>query len=286
MMFQIYKLFIFNRSLIFNPQINDMLTKFRILIVLMFSASILMAQENKTNLDIKKDKFEGIFEDEIEIGESGVMTLRFFNAENGNPIPEANIIIRDIGEFTTDLEGKVRFPKLEKDQKLQIMFSCEDYITSVFSSEVVAGTIFYNRFSVSPILDIGTIRIVLDWDEKPADLDAHFLKENNYHISFRNTRILQDGKGLLDLDDMDGFGPETITVMDISETDTYTYFVHDYTNRENYRSSNLSNSKANVKVFADNRLMKVIEIPRMGIGTKWMVFKIENGAFVILNNVE
>lgn len=259
--------------------------KFRMLLVLLISTTILFAQENKTDLDNKMTKFKGMFEDEIEIEESGVMTLRFFNAEDGEPIPEATIVIKDIGEFTTDQEGKVQFPKVEKDQKLLVMFKCEDYITSVFNTEVVAGTIFFNRFSVSPVLEIGTIRIVLDWDENPVDLDAHFLKEDVYHISYRNTRVLSDGKGLLDRDDMDGYGPETITVMDISETDTYTYFVHDFTNRNNVGASKLANSKANVKIFADNRLLRVIEVPRMGIGTKWIVFKIVNGGFVYTNEL-
>lgn len=251
-----------------------------------FLSSSLFAQFGKdSTLDAKKNLFEQAFEDEMEIQESGQMTIRFFNAENGNPIENGSVVIKDIGEFVTDEEGKVRFPKVEKDQKLHVLFKKEDYISSVFPVEVVAGTIFFNRFSVSPVLDIGTIRVVLDWDEQPADLDAHFLKQNNYHISYRNTRVLSDGSGLLDRDDMDGFGPETITVSDISENDVYEYFVHDYTNRANSSSANLSFSKATVKVYADNRLMKIFQIPQHKTGNFWKVFTIENGQFKFINEV-
>ncbi len=42
----------------------------------------------------------------------GLMTLRFFNAENGEPVPDATINIQDKGEFKTDMEGKLLFDKL------------------------------------------------------------------------------------------------------------------------------------------------------------------------------
>jgi len=256
---------------------------FTILLLCTFGFSY--AQE-ESNVEDKMNRFEQLFEDEIEIQESNLMTLRFFNAEDGEPIPNATCVIRDLGKFETDEEGKVRFPKVEKDQDLQVLFTCDGFINSVFKAKVEAGTIFFNRFSVSPVLDLGTMRVVLDWDEKPVDLDAHFVKENSYHISYRKTRVLQDGKGMLDRDDMDGYGPETITVKDISEDAVYEYFVHDYTNRQNVGSAQLATSKATVKVFADNRLMKVFEIPRLQSGVKWTVFRIENGRFNFINTIE
>ena len=71
--------------------------------------------------------------------------------------------------------------------------------------EVIAGTIFWNRFTVSPNIEMGSIRIVLDWDKKPKDLDAHFVKEGDYHISYHNMKVSDDGSARLDRDDQNGF---------------------------------------------------------------------------------
>ena len=51
-----------------------------------------------------------------------------------------------------------------------------------YKFEVVAETIFFNRYTVSPVTKLGAIRIVLDWDRRPSDLDLHVIKEGSYHI--------------------------------------------------------------------------------------------------------
>ena len=42
----------------------------------------------------------------------GQFTLRFINAENGEPVTLATIKIQDFKTFTTDMEGKIRFEKI------------------------------------------------------------------------------------------------------------------------------------------------------------------------------
>ncbi len=232
----------------------------------------------------QKDKMKGILDDEMELMESDKQTLRFFDSQTGEPLPDATITIKDIGEYTTDSEGKVRFPN-QPDGYLSVVFKKEGYITTDFEVEIVADMIFFNRFSMSPKIDLGTMRIVLDWSDSPADLDAHLVKENNYHISFRDTQVLSDGTGQLDRDDMDGYGPETITITDIDDNASYEYFVHNWTDRSQSSSGRLGGSKATVKVFANNEFLGTVEVPRGPRGTKWSVFKIIGGEFKITNEI-
>ncbi|MDA3893875.1 MAG: hypothetical protein PF517_19620 [Salinivirgaceae bacterium] len=247
------------------------------LFITAFFSLCIYAQEGHEKF---KDKFDDVFEEE----ENQNLTLRFFNALTGDPIEGAIVSIEDLGEYTSDAEGKVRFP-ITEDGFLKIHFECPKYIDSDFKAEVIASTLFSNRFSVSPMLDLKDVRIVLDWDQSPKDLDAHFIKDGSYHISYRNTRILTDGSGELDRDDMDGYGPETITIRDIDNLAEYNYIVQDYTNKGNDGSSGLASSKAHVSVYGEGRLLYTFRIPQGTRGSKWAVFQIKEGQFIEINQI-
>ncbi len=223
--------------------------------------------------------------DVFEELENNNLTLRFFNAVNGKEINGASVEIENVGEYYSDEEGKVVFPAPDKDGKYMVSFRSEGYMPTDFPIEVMAGTLFFNRISISPQLDIKFVRIVVDWEKQPGDLDAHFVKQNGYHISFRNMRVLADGTGMLDRDAMQGYGPETITVKEVSSQSTYEYFIHDYSNQSNPKSKGLSDSKATVKVYGDGKLLKILQVPRNREGTVWKVFKIEQGQVREINQV-
>jgi 5-hydroxyisourate hydrolase-like protein (transthyretin family) len=242
-----------------------------IFIFLLSFSNLIFAQFDKT-----RSKLEDATR-ELE----GQLTLHFFDALNGKPIEGAKVSIENIGEFKTDFKGEVHFESDAMDEHPTVIFEHPEYITSKFNIQITAGTIFFNRFSVSPVMKIGDIRIVLDWDKDPRDLDAHFVKEGGYHISFRNMRVASDSEAKLDRDDTDSYGPETITVNSIDQNANYEYYVHDYTNRGNENSNALSKSKATVKVYSRTQgLLYVFTVPLNLQGTKWSVFKIINGKII------
>lgn len=234
------------------------------------------ARERKLMEQQKDDVFE-------ELDHQG-LTLRFFNALTGGEIRGAKVTVNN-ADYTTDEEGKVVFPAPDSDGLYPVSFRAEKYVPAEFNIEVMAGTLFFNRFSVSPLLDVKFLRVVLDWDAAPPDLDAHLVKQGAFHLSYRNMRTAQDGSGQLDRDATNGYGPETITLKEVSAANTYAYFVHDYTDGNNASTQNLAKSKATVKVFGDGRLLNVFEIPRRGIGNYWQVFTVSNGGIVEVNKV-
>ena len=237
-------------------------------ILLLAAACGAPAQEKKVR-DRSQDAFEEL--------ESGKLTLRFFNALTGNPIRGGNVTLGEIGTFTTDVEGKVLFPAPEEDGTVPVVFQADGYITSEFNIEILTGSVYFNRYSISPAMDLRFIRIVLDWGAEPRDLDLHFLKAGEYHISFRDMRTSADGAGSLDHDAVDGFGPETITVREISHADRYECFVHDYTDRHDEGADRLSRSRATVKVFGQGRLLHVFRVSGPAPGRVWHVFDIVGG---------
>jgi hypothetical protein len=217
--------------------------------------------------------------------EDSSLTLRFINALTGKYISDAAVTIEKVGVATTDFEGKVLFKPPFDDGQLLVEFTCKGYVSTSFHIEIMAGSLFFNRFSISPNLLQGAIRIVLDWDNDPKDLDAHLIKQGAYHISYRDMRASSDGKVTLDHDATEGYGPETITMNAIDRDGKYEFFVHNFSEMHKSNSRGLSESKAGVKVYSSKGLVKMYQVPTDQIGLYWRVFQIENGNFVDINEL-
>jgi len=227
------------------------------------------------------DKMKDILDDEMD---SENFTIRFYNALDGQPIKGGTVSIGNIGEFTTDMEGKVKFPRMD-DQILLMTFTADGFIITDIKTEILAGTIFYNRISISPEMALENVRIILDWGRNPDDLDVHLTKDKKYHISYRNMKATDDGEARLDRDDTDSWGPETITIRE-TETDAhYEFWVHDFSNRTDENSKKLSKSKAVVKIYANNKLQYQIKVPEGDRGNKWHIFTIDDGIINLTNYI-
>ena len=98
--------------------------------------------------------------------------------------------------------------------------------------------------------------------------------------------VSDDGIARLDRDDRDGYGPETITIKNIDDQESYSFYVHNYTHKNKINSNKLSNSKASVKVYGDNKLLKIFQVPTNMEGVYWQVFNIDNGQINEINTVK
>lgn len=211
-------------------------------------------------------------------------TLRFFDAVQGEPIPGATVTFEG-RTATTGGDGSVTFPlppDLGPEASRDAHFRAEGYVESTVPIKFMVGTLFFNRFSISPVLDLGRMRVVVDWSDSPADLDLHLVKEGGYHISYRNLRNHQ-GRARLDRDDTNGHGPETLTIAEIDPRGSYHFYVHNYTHRSRPRSSSLSESRARVSLFGSSSLLHSFEVPRSTAGTFWSVFEIESGEVRVID---
>ena len=79
----------------------------------------------------------------------------------------------------------------------------------------------------------------------------------------------------LDTDDTSSYGPETITITE-RIYGTYTYAVHNYSNRNNSSSDALSFSGAVVRVFMGSAQVAEYHVPTDQVGTYWTVFQIDS----------
>ncbi|OTG63822.1 YfaP family protein [Acinetobacter silvestris] len=126
-------------------------------------------------------------------------------------------------------------------------------------------------YALSPILkDLNSMRVVLNWGQNPADLDSHLIYKNQ-HIYWDSK---QGTNANLDVDDVDSYGPETITIEKRLADQYYVYSVHDYSDRESPDTHNLANSQAKVMVYAGESLIRSYYVPTGKIGNLWTVFRI------------
>ncbi|MHC6203547.1 YfaP family protein [Breznakiellaceae bacterium SP9] len=209
--------------------------------------------------------------------------LRFVNALDGNGISGGTVSIPGIGTYTTDNRGIISFPR-HADGNFTLTFSKDSFITTPINFSIKLGMIIFDWFSISPGW-AGALRVVLDWGERPSDLDLHFEKERAYHISYQNMHASSDGDVKLDRDDTSGYGPETISASKVDNSAAYSVYVIDYSNLGLSSSQALAKSGATIRVYGNNQLLHTYQVPESGSGTRWNVFKLVNGKVQAVNTI-
>lgn len=158
-----------------------------------------------------------------------------------------------------------------------------DSYGSLFVSAKTGNTL---AIYATPKLNDDEYRIVLTWDEEPNDLDSHLfvpvhdMLTEDYHICYYHMSD-SDHNTSLDVDDTDGYGPETTTINHI-QNGQYKFYVCDYTNccQNNVESDQMSNSSATVRIYGSKGLIQTFYVPGNQSGVIWEVFEIRNGIVI------
>ena len=89
------------------------------------------------------------------------------------------------------------------------------------------------------------------------------------------------GHASLDVDDMDGYGPETTTICPVKQGQ-YKFYVCDYTNcsQDKENSRQMSDSSATVRVYGRQGLIRTFYVPVNREGVIWEVFEIRGGTII------
>ncbi len=160
---------------------------------------------------------------------------------------------------------------------------CSGYTTETFEIYVSAAGGTLNDLVISPLLAEGQMRIVLEWGGYPADLDSYLdgtLDDGtSVHVNFMSKTASRNGQRLaeLDVDDRDGYGPETTTIYDLNGV--YRFSVEDY-----QQTGDMSSSGATVKIYLPGESVPhTVEIPA-GLNNTWYVCTIDHGTLSVTNH--
>ena len=117
-------------------------------------------------------------------------------------------------------------------------------------------------------------KVVLSWGAEPRDLDSHLITPSIggsiYHIYYASRGSASSAPyAWLDLDDVNGYGPETIWFEDFF-AGTYVYSVYLYSG-----SGTLNTSQAHVEVISSSGVVRTFTVPTTGSGRWWNVFSMD-----------
>lgn len=212
-------------------------------------------------------------------GAMGTLVITVRNARTGAPLSRAYVAVRRglenragpvIETATTGADGKISINIPAGYYTIEAAKGGFDsgYISSTVRTDSSGSGGGVAQVVLSPMVESDReARIILTWGQDPSDLDSHLFGPGG-HIAYYS---MTSGDGSLDVDDTDGFGPETITITSVDPTATYNYWVHHYTG-----AGTIASSGAQVNVNYGG-LTYAFSAPAEAIDSWWHVFDIVDG---------
>ncbi|MFH1264169.1 MAG: carboxypeptidase-like regulatory domain-containing protein, partial [Planctomycetota bacterium] len=123
---------------------------------------------------------------------------QILNAVTGEPVPEAEV--RLVGQELSAKTNREGWFRLEGASPgvVPVEVSAPGFTAERFDWKLAAGGERAIRVVLSPGLEEGQVRVVLTWDEEPADLDAHLKGPlpdgSEFHIYFHEKGDLKTGE--------------------------------------------------------------------------------------------
>jgi hypothetical protein len=200
-------------------------------------------------------------------------------------VPGAQVILQKDGQtsisVTTDQSGKAVLQSAlgEDNNAITLIVKKEG-----FSPLVAKCPCNGMAYAISETMtQLDGLRVVLNWGEQPQDLDLHTVYQGN-HIYFEHK---EGTEADLDVDDTDGYGPETITIRKKLQGKKYVFAVYNYSADGSSGTSSLSSeSEAKVFVYIGQSMIRSYYVPADKTGSLWVLFGIdENGAFHDINQI-
>tara|TARA_Y100001934_G_C12347885_1_gene773838 strand:+ start:342 stop:1358 length:1017 start_codon:yes stop_codon:yes gene_type:complete len=220
----------------------------------------------------------------------GVIQGIVTNAVNGTPIEGAIVTINETNTIT-DSSGTYNIYLAIQSGVYQVSSTMDSFCPYNGTFEIpedFTSNLYTFSYSLSPIPEPGEIRMVLNWGSEPSDLDSHLktpsIEGQSYHISYSNRGSTDSPPyAILDIDDTNGYGPETVTIRQ-SFSGTYVYYIYQYSLSGSFRDS-----KGTVQIYnSPDCSGETITVPDDGSGRYWYVCNIdgENGEITIINQVQ
>ncbi len=208
----------------------------------------------------------------------GILAGQVVDATSNQPLADAEVrVLGTTLKTWTDAEGMYQLDGVPAGS-VPIRVSAAGFSTDEFDRDVTALEETPVRVALSPGMEAGQMRIVLTWGERPEDLDAHLKGPlpdgRQFHVYYHDTGDIKTREHVsLDVDDRNGQGPETLTVLGV-QPGIYDYYVLDYSNREDPRSRQLARSGAEVKVYQGGQTYR-FRAGHDSRGNLWNVCRIE-----------
>ena len=201
------------------------------------------------------------------------------NATNDAPITGVLVCVRTTALCdTTDGSGTYAIADVPVGAQI-IDFTATGFTALNETATITAGAATTQNAAMSPQLAAGDLRIVLTWGASPGDLDSYLWVPSGAAISYSSTGSLSATPfAQLDVDDTNGFGPETITLSQLTPG-SYSFAV-------NALGGSFIPSETTVRVYGSSGLLREFT-PPSGSQNWWRVFTLNGttGAITSVNTI-
>ncbi len=209
-------------------------------------------------------------------GASGTVIGFVVDSATESAIAGAEVSLVGDSSVTTTTDGFGAFTLTAPEGLQGLTFTAPGYFIPNVNVMVVARETVFVEANGSANLTEGQVRFVLSWGAEPADLDSHLQTPSGFHVYY----VADSGGGaMLDYDDVDSYGPETITI-DAPEEGVYYYDVYNYS-----ESPEMAGRGAYVEIFDVSGFVQRVTIPSAGTGLFWRVFSYDGESFTIINQI-
>lgn len=164
----------------------------------------------------------------------------------------------------------------------------DGYIESTVDISASQESSLQQTLYLSPVMEENTYRAVLTWG-KDTDLDAYLTLPDNggrYSLFYSQSDYVSpsgDAIATLDIDNMHGDGPETVTFCPVG-SGVYRFSIISYSSLKE-GSNTLCESKPHVTLYKGDSVIASYSLTDKGDGNVWTVFEIENGSLKTIDKL-
>jgi len=209
------------------------------------------------------------------------------NAVNGQPLPGASVSVNGGTPVITSATGTFTVTNVPSGSAT-VQATATGFFTYTNSFTLAPVPNNTIGFSLSPTISgASTVRLVLNWGASPSDLDSHLetpvIGGQAHHVYFVNRGSTNFAPfAELDVDDVTGFGPETITINTLS-AGTYHYYIHNFSGSPGFNVSG-----ATAQIYTSAGLVATVSVPTTNsTGSYWYVARIDgsSGTITVVNSI-
>jgi hypothetical protein len=199
------------------------------------------------------------------------------NAFSSEPLDSVDIGITGPTQRSarTNSDGAFSFAELPYGA-YTVVASKSGYIQATRTVQLLEPTVSVD-LPLTPLPDSNQYRAVLTWGQDPHDLDLHlWTLQTEVYFSHKGS-LEETPYAFLDVDDLDGYGPETITIGTL--LDTCKFSVYNYAG-----SPDITVSRAHIDFYKGASLLRSFDVPTTGSGLWWYAFDLTPTGSIIERN--
>jgi hypothetical protein len=209
----------------------------------------------------------------------GTITGSVSSALNGGPLDSVDVTVTGPAQRSVRTNSSGVFSMADLPYgSYQVIALKAGYIQGTRTAQLQQPTLDLHFVLSTLDLDTNQYRAVLTWGAEPRDLDLH--------LWTLGTEVYYSNKGsldtipyaFLDVDNVSGYGPETITIGRL--LDTCKFAVKNYSGPP----PEITVSSAHVDFYKGASLIRSFDVPTTGVGAWWYVFDLTPTGVIIERN--